>query len=129
MKIINYILISLAIVIVLVFLLFWGFVYLYNHPSVPNKDSDYTGYFYIENTEIPIAGVCVIAQFANIRTYSNSNGYFKIPSQSMPQGGILIMSKEGYSSDTLRTITSLYGETFDRHFLDDKIYMKPIKNK
>lgn len=94
--------------------------FLINLMSCSKKPTHYKGVV-VDYNSVPIKNVLIREQFSDsIHTTSKKNGFFKLKKtpNSLPD---LIFSKEGYITDTVRTVWSEHGELISYRFLNKKL--------
>lgn len=88
--------------------------------SCSNKN--YYGYVYDFDQEAPIEGVLITDSLSNIKTKTNSEGYFELRKEKL-SSDYLIFSKKNYHSAKIRTISIQNGETMKESFKGEKIFI------
>ncbi|MDO4728551.1 MAG: hypothetical protein Q4B43_06045 [Bacteroidota bacterium] len=86
----------------------------------------YYGYIYDRIEEKPLYGVKITLMRSDLETYSDANGYFKIP-KVKNRASSLIFHKEPHYSDTIKSFWIQSGEKVILRFRGEKIFL--LKNK
>lgn len=82
----------------------------------------YCGYIYDYDKKLALEGVNVNDYLNNTQTITDSKGYF-FSKDNSSISSIIIFSKNGYVEDTIRSIQIHSGESMERKFKGEKIYL------
>jgi hypothetical protein len=88
----------------------------------------YNGYVYDYDKKKPIEGVIVNDYINNVKTITDSKGYFSLKGNSQISS-VIIFKKNGYIEDTIESIQIHNGESMEERFKGEKIYLFEIKSK
>jgi hypothetical protein len=87
----------------------------------------YYGYVYDHDSKVPLKGVIVDDYLNNIKTKTNSEGFFKLE-QSDKISSELVFTIDGYVQDTIESIQIHGGESMEQKFKGEKIYLFSTKS-
>ncbi len=81
----------------------------------------------VDSNSIPLSGVLVKTRYSKPEiTTTNENGYFKLV-KSPNTITSLIFSKEGYLTDTIKSVYAHGGENIDYRFINKEIDTIPLR--
>jgi CarboxypepD_reg-like domain len=90
-------------------------------------NKSYYGYVYDYDSKTPLNDVVVCDYLNNILTKTNSEGYFQLK-KSYKISSVLVFSKVGYVSDSVKSIKIHAGESMEEMFKGEKIYLFSSKS-
>ncbi|KPH13088.1 hypothetical protein [Chryseobacterium sp. ERMR1:04] len=101
-----------------------NFIYLFISLSIYScSESNYKGYVYEFDNEIPLENVTVYDSINKIKVFTNKNGYFEIKKNDKKVKE-LIFIKEACIKRKIKTISIQNGELMREYFKGDTIYLK-----